>query len=462
MASHRRRSSMMKKDNVASNTQESKRRGDPGGLWSRPAVRKSALSLLLIVAVLGAGIGHAWWLASTRPEARRRDVASLPPLVEVQTLVPEDIQQVFVGYGSARADQEVVLAVEVSGQIVEIGAGLKDGSAVARDQVLVRIDDRQYDRLLARAAAQLADADAQLQELEVQRANAERLVAIARPEVEVTRSEYKRLTDLYERQVASKKEWDFARLATQRSQRELQALENEVALIEPQRAKRLASRDVRSAEKQLAELDLERCTIRAPFTGRIEEFFVEVGDRVPVGGAVLRMISPRYIEVPIELPASAYARAKVGMGCVLTMDSLPGARWEATVSRLSPRADERSRTFTAYMEVDNAEQTTPLVPGYFLTANVKGPMLRQVLAIPRGAMVGGQVFVVNDDKVHARTARIDTLIGDRAVVSGDLMPGDRVVLTNLDLIRDGVSVRCRARTMPAQVAGDPDVGESDE
>jgi len=404
-------------------------------------VRRFAISALLIVSLPLIGAGIAYWLSATKPDARRREAHSLPPMVEVQTLIPQDVQEVFAGYGSARADREVLLSAEVSGRIVNVAEGLKDGSCVIEDQVLVRIDDRPYLQRLSRAESQSADVEAQLKKLEVEKANAGRLVAIAKEEVEVTRNEYKRLTNLYERHVASKKEWDFARLAYQRSRRELQALENTVDLIEPSRDTLLALRDGRTADKRLAALDVERCTIKAPFSGQVDNIVVEQGDHVRVGSQVLRMIDPQRIEVPIELPASVYPRTKIAASCELTMESLPDERWQATVHRMSPVADERSRTFIAYAEVDNAAQETPLVPGYFVTAKVVGPVLRQVFAIPRGAIVGEQVFVVNDDEAHLRSIKIDRLIGDRAVVSGDLAAGDRVILTNLDVLFEGAPVR---------------------
>ncbi len=419
-------------------TRQGMERHDPPAAWHS---RRIVWSVGLVMALIVVGAGAAAYLVGSKPEMARRPMTSLPPLVLVQTLAPQDIRETFVGYGSARADQEVMLAAEVSGRIVAVGEGLKDGSAATEGQALVWIDDRQYGRQLARAESQLADADAQLEQLEVEHANARRLAEIGAQEVDVTRAEYKRLTGLFEKKHASKKEWDFARLAFQRSRREWQALDNAVTLIDPQRARLTAMRGVRLAEKQLADLDVERCTILAPFTGKVEEILVDVGDRVQIGSPILRLTDPRHIEVPIELPASVYSRAKTGSACELTMDSMPGVSWKVNISRLAPNADQQSRTFTAYAEVDNDEQETPLIAGYFLKAEVSGPMLRQVFAIPRGAIVEDHVFVVNSDTAHRKSIRVDRLIGDRAVVSGDLATGDQVILTNLDMLYEGVVVR---------------------
>ncbi len=90
-----------------------------------------------------------------------------------------------------------------------------------------------------------------------------------------------------------------------------------------------------------------------------------------------------------------------------------------------------------------------MIPGYFVTAEVEGPLLRQVLAIPRGVIVEDHVFVVNDDVAHRRTVVIDRLVGELAVISSGLESGDALILTNLDVLFDGAPVRVQAGRPPS-------------
>lgn len=421
-------------------------------------VVRFVVSTVVVLLILGSGAAGFWWLLTTKPVATRSGELSLPPLVEVQTLVPENLVQEFVGYGSARADHEVLIAAEGAGQVVELSDGVKDGSRVRPGDVLLRIDDRQYRRQLDKELGRLADVEAQLARLDVEHTNVQRLIATAEAEVKITRDEHQRLSRLHEKNLASKKEWDFARLAYHAQLRELQGFQNQRDLIPAHRGELFGVRAARRADVALAKIECERCTIVAPPAGnhrstdqqaesssaqvwQIEKVMVDVGDRVRIGSEILRMMGTRFIEVPVELPLSARPKIKLQARCVLTMDSMPGAKWVAVVARLSPAADTHSRTFTAYLEVDNQQQETPLVPGYFLTARITGPTLNQVLAIPRGAILRDQVFVAEDGEVHLRHVRVDNLVGDRAVISGDIAPGDRIALTNLDTLFEGAAVR---------------------
>lgn len=410
-------------------------------------LRRLVLSIVLSALLIGGGVLVAGWLYETRPVADRSADPPQPPMVHVQTVVQEDILEHFTGYGTARADHYVVLAAEVNGVIVEVAPDLRDGSFVAKDQMLVRIDDRRYRRQLERAEASAEDLQAQMDQLDVEKDNIEKLAAIAERELDVARGEMRRLGDLFEKEMANKREFDFARLAYEQSRRQLQVYKNQLALIEPRRKTLQATRATRLADAELARLDVERCAITAPFSGQVERLAVDIGDRVLLGSEVLRLMDARRIEIPVELPASVRALVRVGARCRLDVDSMPGVLWEGVLARIAPAADARSRTFSAFVEVDNTTQRTPLVPGYFVTARVEGPVWRQVLAVPRGAIANDHVYVVNGDRAHVRAVRIDRFVDGRAVVTGELLPGDRVILTNLDVLFDGADVRVAAGSL---------------
>lgn len=403
--------------------------------------RRFVLSVALIIALLAGGVMVAGWLHATKPPAERSTAPPLPPLVRARTVEREDVPEFFVGYGTARADADAVLAAEVPGVVVAVAPGLKDGAHVEAGQLLVGIDDRRYRQQSARAEAVAADVKTNIEQLEVEKANIARLADIAEQEVELNRTEVQRLGALYEQEQAASKEYDFARLALQQSRRQYLAYRNQIDLIAPRRAALEATYAARLADVELARLDVERCSITAPFTGEVVAVSVDVGDYLLIGKEIVRVLSTRLVEVPVELPASVRPRVKVGAQCRLEADTMPGNVWDGVVARIAPLADAQSRTFAVYIEVDNDTQETPLVPGHFLTARVEGPVWPQVVAVPRGAIVDDHVYVVNDDVVHLRKIYITRVIGEQAIVEGELQPGDRLVLTNLDVLADGAAVR---------------------
>ncbi|MCP4251031.1 MAG: efflux RND transporter periplasmic adaptor subunit [bacterium] len=409
-------------------------------------MNKTLLSLLLIVAALGLGGGLAWLMVRTPPVPPETDMTIPPPLVQTVRVAPETVIETIVGHGTARADRVALLTAEVGGQIVEIGRTLQDGSPVEAGQLLARIDDRQYAETLELKTALAAADQAALDQLVVEEANLNRLLEIAEREVKVNRDEERRLADLFEQENASKREYDVARLAYTRSLRERTAFGNQVALIPGKRTQLAASLRSRQADVALAQLDVDRCRITAPFTGRIDELLMEMGEAVQPSGQIARIIDLSRIEIPIELPVSSYARVAVGADVVLLGDSMTDLSWSGRVERISPAADARSRTFRAYVMVDNERQDPPWGPGLFVRAEVAGPALVDALLVPRGALVEGHLFVVNDDHAHRREVQVERYLGERALVTGQLRHGDAVIVTNLDSIEDGLTVRTRGET----------------
>lgn len=403
--------------------------------------RKSVTSIILIVILLGIAGLIALGLYSTRPTPQRSKLERPAPLVEVQTVIAEDIRELFLGYGSARADQAATVTSQVNGEVVALAGGLNDGSPVEKGQRLVRIDDRDYRRKLERASSLAAENQAQIDLLDVELANVEELLTINEQEVELKRADFNRINELFEKGSANRQDFDGALLSLQQMRREYQRLQNIRNLIAPRRTVLLAAKQARMADAEQAQLDLDRCQITAVFGGQVDQLHINVGDRVGVGSQILRLVSLERMEIPVELPVSVRPHVALGAQIRMAVDSMPEHHWAGTLNRIAPAADLRTRTFSAYVMVDNRQQQIPMLPGYFLNAEVQGPMLENVLVVPRDVIVQGAVYVVNDGHAHLRKVNIDRYIGDRAVVTGELKDGDQIILTNLDLLYEGAAVR---------------------
>jgi multidrug resistance efflux pump len=354
---------------------------------------------------------------------------------------PEDVAERFVGYGTAQPDRVANLAAEVAATVVELVGDIEAGSAVRREQLLIRLDDREYRYALARAEALAASDQAAIDELDTEAQSLAGLIRTAEQELRVASEEKARVSGLFETGHAAKKEYDFANLAYQQARRVLQGFQMEASKLGPRRARAVASKRSRLAEAELAVLNVERCDIRAPFAGTIESLLIEVGDRAAPGVVLVRLLDPAHVEIPIQLPAGVYDRLEVGARCRVMSESMPGSGWDGQVARIAPSVDSQSRTFAVYVDVDNAVQEHSLVPGTFVRAEVHGPTHLGRLLVPRGAIVAGHVLVARQGIAFERAVTVERLIEDRALVAGGLRPYDRVILSHLDRLSDGSPVR---------------------
>ena len=421
-------------------------------------------SIILIVIALCGGGGIAGLLYVTREEPPRRERAAPPPLVESLVVRAEQVTERYAGYGTARPDRTARLASEVASTVIELVNNIEAGSIVIDGQSLIRLDDREYRYALQRASALAASDQASADEVVAEAQILEKLIATADEELRVARDERDRLSGLFERGLAAKKEFDFAIMAYQQTRRVLQGYQMQLAKMAPRQARFAASKMSREAEVRLAELNIERCEITAPFGGTIETLSVEIGDRVAPGSVVLTLIDPAHVEIPVRLPASVHDRISLGAPCRIDCESMPGIAWEGQVARIAASVDEQTRTFPVYLDVDNANQARPLVPGTFVRAEVQGPIHQNRILVPRVAIREGRVLVAEDGVVCPRPVRVERLIGDRALIEGDVQSGERVILSHLDTLASGTPIRVRgAETMSSgagHAAGQAGVGRA--
>ena len=404
--------------------------------------RRVIVSLGLIAVLLGVGIVARAWLVATKP-APPRHATELPPLiVDTVKLESRTVTERLVGYGTALADRSAWITAQVAGEIVAISESLRSGARVSADEVLLRIDAREYEHDRDKARAQLAADEAQLARIVIEEQNTQRLLAIATTELEIAEREYQRVLELFEAQQTARREVDIARQAYEATRRATQTLENTLAVLPQQKAAVEAGRDEHRADLSLAELQLERCVLRAPFDGRVDAVAVDYGERVAPGQRLFAVLDPDLIELPVELPVSAANRVEVGANCTLALDSDPARGWRGRIARIAPSADAMNRTFAAFVEVDNRQQAWPLLPGTFVRAVIDGAVLESVLLVPRGCVLNERVFICEDGIARRMAVRVEQQLFDESVIQG-VRPGQIVITSNLDALFDGRRVQAR-------------------
>ena len=91
-----------------------------------------------------------------------------------------------------------------------------------------------------------------------------------------------------------------------------------------------------------------------------------------------------------------------------------------------------------------------LKPGTFARVQLETAHVEQVLTIPYAAMQYrygvNRAFVVNGDQLTAREVKIGDRVGDRMEILGGVEAGDRVALTDVDNLADGMKVAVNGET----------------
>lgn len=217
-----------------------------------------------------------------------------------------------------------------------------------------------------------------------------------------------------------------------------------VSQIEQTRSERdVAAGDLAVARSRLDQVEdqLDRTRITAPFPGMVVERVAQAGERVAAGTRVVRMVNPDRLEVVARAPLEYYRHVRSGDELEVTLPGMDsGEPLIAPLRTVVSVGDESRHVFE--MRLDMA---APLAVGQTVRVTIPTADVRQVLAVPRDALVlrgdGIAVFIVDEDN-KARRIRVTTGIGsgEWIEVRGPIQDGDRVVVRGNERLRPGQDV----------------------
>jgi len=230
---------------------------------------------------------------------------------------------------------------------------------------------------------------------------------------------------------------DAARETLDRSER-LEKTGNITAsvLSDARKAVRQAEIDVR-----MAELDLAKRTLRAPFDGVIGLTDITVGDLVTSQTAIATVADMSSVTVAFDVPERVVGKIAVGEPVDAMAAALPGATFTGAISAIDNRIDPATRTMRVEATLPN--EAADLKPGMTVTTDLNVPGETRP-AVPSLAIQwdrnGSFVWKMGGDTVHRVGVQIVARRSGTVTVAGDLRPGDEVVVEGVLRLREGISV----------------------
>jgi len=264
---------------------------------------------------------------------------------------------------------------------------VQEGQTVTNGQVIVQLDDRDYQTRLARI-----EANYQLAKLD-----------------------YNRNVALVKKKVTS-----LAKLDS----------------IEAQ----LKDLEARVSEAKLA---LSRTEIAAPISGTVNEIEAKLGDFVSVGDPVARILQLDPVKVTVGVPESDVAAIFDLDEAEVIIDALNKRRVKGRKVYLSRQPQTLARLYDLDLTVPNPDSR--ILPGMFARAELVKAVFRRALAVPLYAVITQSeerfVFVEKDGRAQRRNIQLGILAGWQVQVTSGLKPGERVIVVGHRFLDNGQAVK---------------------
>jgi RND family efflux transporter MFP subunit len=291
------------------------------------------------------------------------------------------------------------VASEVEGKVIAFG--VRRGEAVEENGILARIDPRALSIDLEFARAQLMEAQKNYENANLELQRSEKLIR---------------------QKSISSREYDDVRFQAAALESRIRALRSRIEAI---------------------RYDLERCTVRAPFSGFVVAEHTEVGQWAKKGGAIAEIadLDPIVVTVPVPDRYVRFMEPKQKLR-VLFHALGQEATVEGTVRALVPEGNENARTFPLEILVPNAENR--LLAGMSCEVQFPvGPERDQNLVHKDAVVAGGDtfhVFAVREGKAVLVPVEKGQAYDGSVVVQGDLREGETIVVEGNERLQPGQAV----------------------
>jgi multidrug efflux system membrane fusion protein len=370
------------------------------------------LIALLLAILLGALL--YFWL---RDGAARHTGAVIPPqAVGIATATLANVPIIDSGLGTVTPLANITVQTQISGILQTVA--FTEGQIVHRGDLLVQIDPRPYEALLAQARGALARDQALLAQAE---------------------SDYKRYATLNRQDSISRQQAD-----------------DQHFLVEQDKG--TVAVDQGTIQTQLVNLAF--CRITAPVTGRVGLRQVDAGNYVTPGLTnglvVLTQLQP--ISVIFSLPEDYLPaimqrlRANVTLPVTILDRANVNTLGTGALSAVDTQID--TTTGTVKLRAIFANANYALFPQQFVNANLLVDTHTNVVTVPNAALQTGSpgtfVYVVQPDStVKVQVVKTGAATATITEITSGLKQGDRVVIDGADRLKNGAKVMLPGAALPA-------------
>jgi RND family efflux transporter MFP subunit len=380
---------------------------------------RMTINFLVPIVIVAAAAFFFKFQMDTRPKARRTSPPKQAKLVEVIPLQRTNETAEIPLMGKVLPSRKITLSPEVTGVINVIDPVVVPGGIIQKGQTLFKIDSRDYETIVKQRQSGVAQATLNLK--------------LESGSQTIAQQEYKMLEEVIEEQ------------------------DKELLLRKPHLQQTQVNLEAAQAMLGQAQLNVRRCTIKAPFNAIIKEKYIDIGGRVSPSSSLISItgIDEYWIEVPVPENQLQWIQVPREESQIGSPVKIYNSSWkddqfrEGNVIRLLGQLEEQARRAQLLVSVkdplclqDNFSLPKLLI-GSYVRVHIEGIQLPKVFRIKREYLRdGNSVFIMNaEDKLDIRLVEIIFRGDDVVYVKNGIQEGERLIITDLSAPVEGMGLR---------------------
>jgi HlyD family secretion protein len=381
----------------------------------KPWMLIGILAMLLILAFAAYGLLSAQKMEVT--------------VMTVQNPGGHQINSVLNASGYVTPRLRSTIAAKITGRVKEML--VEEGMKVKEGDVLARLDDSDAQASFHASEAERNASVSGLHELEIN--------------LDEAQKNLERIKTLKAEGIMDQQSLDKAQATADGLKARLEMTRDQVKAVE--------------AKMKMAEIEIENCVIRAPFSGIAVSKDAQVGEVVsPVssGGhtrtGISTIVDMTSLEIEVDVNESYISKVTIDQKVKATLDAYPDWIMDGKVRTIIPTADRQKATVKVRISFDQLDEK--IIPDMgvkvaFLNgesekkeaSQVRAIVPKEVLRQARGKTV---VYVVKTGKLEERVVTTGASGTSGIEILSGVMPGEQLVLSGPPTLRDGQAVHVQS------------------
>ncbi len=371
--------------------------------------------LFIIPVILG-----LMYLKNSRSKAQppaQKPKAEISERVQVTRVTSQALPSQLTGYGTVVADRLWRAIPEIGGRVNYVHPRLKTGERVLNGELLVEIDTRYYVLEQRSIYYETRALKAELSQLDAREKELRQMLKLAHGNVSLSRKDRERYRDLYKSGAIPAAQLDTKTRDVLGQQRQVEDLEATLATLPAQRQALKARMSAATVAQQRQGLSIERSQLVAPFTGILQRVYLEPSQVVNAGQELFVLQGTDELRVEAGLPAEEFAGFEPLEATVI----YSGHPLKAQLLPLRESVDPQTRTVALQLKVQPGNRA--LLPGSLVEVVLEGRPRPSHPVIPRTALHGDRVYLVQDGKLAVRNVEVAFRQGEWLAIASGLEEG---------------------------------------
>jgi len=370
--------------------------------WQKAGLALGTLSL----GVLVFGIIQATGQEKVQQDASR----AVAPLVQVTSLAPQRYQFQLTAWAEVIPQEQTRLTPEVAGRVVAMHPEFIDGGLIQKGQVMVQLDDADYQAQLLNAEALVAAASATLEQ-----------------------------------------ELALAKVAKEENRQVSPQLLTSLALRKPQLQSAEAGLKSAQAALQKAQRDLRRTRIVAPFDALVVKRHIGLGQVVNSSSLLADLNNIEFAEIRLPVASFDLPFLPTELNGIPAFIKFDGTSRQGQVVRDLGVLQSQTRMHHLVVQLADPyalrQASSRLRFGSYVEVQLSGRTAENVYVLPQDSVNNHQVWLVDSDqKLQPRAVTVLRQQGKDVLVSAGLNPGEQLVTTPPSFPQAGMPVRIEPAT----------------